>query len=94
MFISSRRIKGVPVRRIAVKACLGRGRKRPSWKLLLHDLLISEFERLRALQLKATRIILRDAALALIDDHDFPHNVQEVVARSLSIQRCPLLKKK
>lgn len=78
LHIVHRGLGGPAVRRSAIKAMTGRGRKRPEWKNVLHESLRDEFMRLRSAGVKINRVFLQEAAMALLLNDQVPVSVQEV----------------
>lgn len=56
------------VKRVAVKALQGRGRKPSQWVVWLYQALNEEFARLRALHIKMSRSLLTEAAVLLLEN--------------------------
>lgn len=70
MAVYSRTTPGIGIKRIAVKALSGRGRKRSAWVEYLHTVLLQEYERLEAAGMQLSRSLLRDIAVILLHEDD------------------------
>lgn len=66
------------MKRVAIKALTGRGRKRPEWKNILHESPREEFLRWRSAGVKVNRNFLIQAALALVEDENIPVTAEEI----------------
>eukprot|EP00171_Calliarthron_tuberculosum_P022251 IDg22251t1 len=78
MQIVRRGMKGPAVRRVAIKALTGRGRRQPLWKNILHQVLRDEFMRLRSAGVKINRRFLLEAAIDLLSDPIVPFTQNEI----------------
>jgi len=80
--VVSRKSKGPAVRRQRIKSLIGRGRRRPLWKNVLHQVLREEFLRFRSAGVKINRAFLRDAAIGLIADVPVTVTAEEIEAET------------
>ena len=58
---------------------IGTERRRVPWKLTLHDALLDEFRRLRAIVVKINNKILKDATFNLLANESKPATAQDIV---------------
>lgn len=64
--------------KVYIKANTGRGRNRSNWTMALHELLLYEFEHLRAASVTVRRWLFRDVAVGLFNDADMPFSAAYV----------------
>ncbi len=76
--ISSKSIPDISVKKCAVKALAGRGRKRQYWVEHLHSVLLSEFERYSSSRVQLSRGIIQHIALQLLQEPDSPFTAYEI----------------
>ena len=70
MCLRSKNVPGIAEKRCAVKAFQGRGRKRNDWVTYLHQVLLSEFERLCSSDVRLSRALIQKVALSLLEDEN------------------------
>ena len=78
MYVRCKSIPGLVEKRCAIKALHGRGKKRHDWVEYLHQMLLSEFERLRSSYLQLSRGLIQNVALTLFQEENSVYSSSDV----------------
>ena len=70
MYVRCKSIPGLVEKRCVIKALHGRGKKRHDWVEYLHQILLSEFERLSSSDLQLSRGLIQNVALTLLREEN------------------------